>query len=266
MSRPSGKRPMRDRIADALPTTRLRRAAARREVEEQDREDALADRVRRERVAQRSLEYLFVVTYGRSGSTLLQGILNSTPGYLIRGENDGAVYRLFKYHQSCRVAKRQRTRRGIIDERHPWYGIDGYPERRAIQRLRWLVLDTLIRPGPDARVVGFKEIRWGQDDLDKYVAFLRRAFPGARFIFNTRSLEAVAQSRWWAERPDALETLRNLEERQLRVFESLGDAGFRVHYDDYVDDPSGLRELFAWLGAEFDQERIRSVLATPHSY
>ena len=30
--------------------------------------------------------YLFVVTYGRSGSTLLMGLLNSIPGYLIRGE------------------------------------------------------------------------------------------------------------------------------------------------------------------------------------
>src|SRR5688572_1085508 len=36
------------------------------------------------------LGHLFIVTYGRSGSTLLQGVLNSIPGYLIRGENDGA--------------------------------------------------------------------------------------------------------------------------------------------------------------------------------
>ena len=31
------------------------------------------------------------MTYGRSGSTLVQGLLNSIPGYLIRGENSAAL-------------------------------------------------------------------------------------------------------------------------------------------------------------------------------
>ena len=35
----------------------------------------------------RELDYVFVMTYGRSGSTLLMGILNSIPGWLLRGEN-----------------------------------------------------------------------------------------------------------------------------------------------------------------------------------
>jgi hypothetical protein len=34
---------------------------------------------------------IFVVTYGRSGSTLLQGVLNGIPGFLIRGENKDIV-------------------------------------------------------------------------------------------------------------------------------------------------------------------------------
>lgn len=41
---------------------------------------------------------------------------------------------------------------------HPWFGIDGYPEERALADPRHLVLDTLIRPLPDSRTVGFKEI------------------------------------------------------------------------------------------------------------
>ncbi len=40
------------------------------------------------------------MTYGRSGSTLVQGILDSIPGYLIRGENRDALPHLFAYHQT----------------------------------------------------------------------------------------------------------------------------------------------------------------------
>ena len=60
-----------------------------------EQNDATLQRLRRKlRRARRRLEeeaprndlsYVFICTYGRSGSTLLQGVLNSIPGYLIRG-------------------------------------------------------------------------------------------------------------------------------------------------------------------------------------
>ena len=40
--------------------------------------------------------FLFVVTYGRSGSTLVQGLLNAMPGVLVRGENNLFVLPLFR--------------------------------------------------------------------------------------------------------------------------------------------------------------------------
>ena len=40
------------------------------------------------------MDHVFVMTYGRSGSTLLMGILNSIPGWLLRGENRHAMRHL----------------------------------------------------------------------------------------------------------------------------------------------------------------------------
>ncbi len=51
----------------------------------------------------------------------------------------------------------------------------------------------------------------------------------------------------------------------LSAAEGLGDAVYRVHYDDYVADPDVLRGLFDWLGEVYDQNRIDAVMATPHS-
>ena len=74
----------------------------------------------------------------------------------------------------------------------------------------------------------------------------------------------MLKSGWWAE-GDHAAGLARAEEGILRLAESLGDAAYRVHYDDYVADPASLRGLFAWLGEPFDEESVVSVMARKHS-
>jgi hypothetical protein len=213
------------------------------------------------------LGFLFIVTYGRSGSTLLQGILNSIPGYLIRGENRAALYHLHQFHSSClREADRVRKPGQVLDQTDAFFGMDEYPDKVAISRLRRTALDTLMRPRSDTRVAGFKEIRWYQEDVTDYVAFLLQLFPGARFVINTRDHQSVLQSRWWQRTDNASEKLSRFEETILRLGDFLGDAAFPVHFDDYMADPENLRALFAWLGEEFDAARVRRVMEVRHSF
>lgn len=211
------------------------------------------------------LEFLFVVTYGRSGSTLLMGLLDSLPGFCIRGENRGVLYDLFQYHSKAVKARTQWSGDAPLAPQHAWYGIDDYPPDVAITRMRQLVLDTLLRPEPDTRVSGFKEIRWYMRRPVEYLDFIQELFPGARFVLNTRNLDDVAKSSWWRKKPDAREALADVEARLTDAIAGRGDAGYHVHYDDYVADPSALRGLFDWLGLEYDVERVRAILDTKHS-
>jgi hypothetical protein len=121
-------------------------------------------------------------------------------------------------------------------------------------------------PAPDTTIIGFKEIAWAMGRLPAMLAFARAVFPGARFVLNTRNLTDVAQSKWWARNPNALAELQSMEKQYLDGLAGLGDDGYRVHYDDYVADPMVLRGLFDWLGLEFDEHRVREVLAVRHSY
>ena len=75
----------------------------------------------------------------------------------------------------------------------------------------------------------------------------------------------MLRSGWWAKRPESAVSLPQVEARILALAESLGDAAYRLHYNDYVADPDVLRGLFEWLGEPFDEAAVRAVLATRHS-
>lgn len=218
--------------------------------------------------SQRPLNYLFVVTYGRSGSTLVQGLLGSIPGYLIRGENRGVLYRLYQYHSALEAARDEFSRIESLTTRDSWFGIDEYAASTSIARMRSLLLDALLKPRPDTRVIGFKEIRWFYDDWERYLAFVRELFPGARFVINTRDHGAVANSQWWSKqrRADVLRKLAGYEQQLDAMAAVLGDAAFRVHYDDYVADPETLAGLFEWLGEPFDVAAVTQTMAVKHSF
>lgn len=207
--------------------------------------------------------FVFIMTYGRSGSTLLQAILNSTPGVLIRGENRGITYQLHKFHQTaCRDA--EWAGGASRNPTHPFYGIADYPVELATDHMRTLCVDTILRPTADTRILGFKEIRWYQSDLAEYLQFMRQVFPGARFILNTRNLEEVAESSWWGDDEKSIDKLRTIEQNMLSAANAIQKEVYQLHYNDYVDDPTQLADLFAWLGLVFDEVRVREIMS--HKY
>ena len=177
------------------------------------------------------LRYVFIVSYGRSGSTLVQGVLNSVPGYLIRGENRAAPFRLYQFHQGITAAGDRFSRKEQLTSRDSWYGIDQYKSGEALFRMREL-------------------------------------FPGARFVINTRDHSGVVKSHWWTkmERDAALAQLREHERQFDEMAALLGEQVYRVHYDDYIADRERLTGLFGWLGERFDRAMIDSVMDVRHSF
>ena len=223
--------------------------------------DAVSDRT--------DLGYVFIVTYGRSGSTLLQGFLNSIPGYVIHGENGDALYSLFAYFNTLDKAHREHTdpaKKSPDTPSHPWFGIHKFSGERAAGLLRSLVLESLLRPSPETRVTGFKEIRWVHSNWRPYVEFLLRLFPQARFVVNTRDHADVLASKWWKGRENGPAILDRAEAQFAQLEAAYPERTYRVHYNDYVADPGTLEGLFEWLGEPFDKDRVNDVLTHKHSY
>ncbi|MBJ3764357.1 sulfotransferase [Maribius pontilimi] len=211
--------------------------------------------------------YVFVVTYGRSGSTLIQSLLNTLPGYCIRGENAGTLRHL---HAAHAVLMSNDAFSGFNRQGHetaptvPWYGA----ERVDTARYATALADTFVREvltlPPGTRVAGFKEIRHHRDagNVVDYLHFLTDTFPKARIVFNTRDHGAVARSGWWRTMPsgDVARILAEMES-DFAAFAARAPARcVTLRYDDYCADPDALRALFDLLDEPFDADLVARVL------
>lgn len=213
--------------------------------------------------------YVFIVTYGRSGSTLIQTLLNAIPGFVIRGENNAALAGLFQSWravvQSPDIARMQRE--GVVSQSdHPWFGAEQIDAAAYRAALCTSFAAEILRPGPDARVCGFKEIRTMADParFAAFLGFLQSGFPKARLVFNTRRAEDVCRSSWW----------RRHDPQDVREIVATADAVFREHlrahpessvllrYEDYTADHRALEPLFALLGARPPDAALARVMAT----
>jgi hypothetical protein len=210
---------------------------------------------------------ILIVTYGRSGSTLLQGILNSIDGCVVRGENYNFCLGLFESYKSMIRAKRNHC----DSPQSPWYGSD-WDESLFLRRISDMMRELLLQKDLDKDKVdcyGFKEIRYVdliEEDFGAYLDFLKKIFPNVAFIFNTRNLENVVGSAWWRQNPEeSLVKLRKAE-RMFQAYMATHDNCYRIDYSDMVTQSARLVRMFDFIGARYSREKISEILSIPHSY
>lgn len=215
-----------------------------------------------------TFQSVVMVTYGRTGSTLLQGVLNTIDGMRFFGENEGAFFHLFEYVQTI---ERLSCRADSDLPNSPFYGAGALDPVAAKQAARG-VIDAYFATARSEDVptcVGFKDVRYidHPDRLEAYLGFLEEMFDAPAFVFLWRDHAEVLRSGWWkqTDRVKAAATLEAVE-RQARSFARDRKNCFSITYADLIARTERLRGLFAFLGAGFDPDRIDAVLSIPHSY
>lgn len=214
--------------------------------------------------------FVFIVTYGRSGSTLLQKILNSIPGYCVRGENANGLFHIYQAWREMTQARailalRRRKQASSID--HPWHGAELINPDTLARALVKTFVDEVLNLPNDTRVGGFKEIRWHKsaEQFPDFMRFVHAYFPNAKVIVNTRDLDAVARSGWWAkQKPHQVKAVLSAANTMFAAYrEEFPEASISLHYDDYTGNPDAFVPLFDFLGESFDRDAIKAILDTP---
>ena len=211
---------------------------------------------------------IFIVTYGRTGSTLLQALLNTAPGTDIEGENYGFLYFLFSARRALRASRAHVAAEGPDTVSHPFYGATrGYrldSEREIVELAR-----RFLRHGsPAATVCGFKDVRYDLPDLEDYLDFLKTIGARPHFVLLIRNHDDVLAS-GFMRKADAAEARSRLAatEQAFAGFAARNpDCTTTADYSDIAAAGPALQRLFERLGLAYDESKIAATLAREHSY
>lgn len=214
---------------------------------------------------------ILIVTYGRSGSTLLQGLLDSYEGIVIRGENYLFIWRLFiSYKRLIETLKHSKA----MTPQKPFYGANLINIERFLTDA-WILIKNQLFPDiklDQIKAIGYKEIRYidlTEKEFYDFLNFQKELFPKpVCFIFLFRNHDSVTKSGWWANfKPDEVKKkLINFENRALKFHSENRKSSFVIKYEDIISINENLKKLIQFLGLSFDKKRIEKVLETPHSY
>ena len=225
------------------------------------------------------MEYVFVVTYGRSGSTLVQGMLNAMPRTLVRGENGLYVQHLFRAWQAADVIRQKRKGGPARRTSNAFFGINALTRARFVRSAHRLVVGGILgkEQAKDFDRIGFKEVLWHQvtpEETEPFFAWLEEVFPGASYVLNTRDIEQVVGSGFW-QRQDADEAMAAIQ-RVIEIQDHLrATRADRVHEtryeiitgDDRAASDGALRDLAEFVVGSCDDallETLRGTLEVGH--
>jgi len=150
-------------------------------------------------------QQLFLIGTGRSGTTLIQRVINTFPNTMIWGEHAGFLQQLSElyYFLNDNPSLHEFSYMDSIPEEKK-FDLSSYNNSKVWQAwINWFrpedlkakfreILESFFCPSEFEKlsIWGFKEIRYGPDD--RVLAFLADIYPDAHFLFITRdSLNAV---------------------------------------------------------------------------
>lgn len=225
------------------------------------------------RVARDRFRYVFVVTYGRSGSTLVQGLLNALPRTLVRGENNLYLLHVFHALSAVREFRRVHLKHGSTESSSAFYGLNDIRRYSFVDAMNQVVVRSTLGQlkARDFDVLGFKEVLWHRvepEETEEFFAMMDQAFPGVRYVLNTRDPEAVLGSGFWkrVESDQARTAVERVVEIQAFLRETRPEQVLDVTYEELTGGGEAadrtLRDLAAFVtGTAPDEALLGSMRA-----
>lgn len=226
-----------------------------------------------------SPRYVFVVTYGRSGSTLTQGMLNAMPRTLVRGENNMYLLQLFRAYQGLKTFKDKFAGAGAAKPTSAFYGLRETDLDAFAASVRELVERQLLGSTPASEVdrLGFKEVLWHRikrQEWSDFFDFVDTAFDQPNYVLNRRDVAMASTSGFWRKKEPGVAEQQINRVRRLQDFlresrpERCFDTQFEVMTGEDHDAAADLlRRLGQFVTGSCDDGLLSALMATretPH--
>lgn len=223
--------------------------------------------------------FVLVVTFGRSGSTLVQGLLNALPRTLVRGENNLFVLPIYRSLAAVREFRRLHLHHRTSNSASAFYGLNAIRRGPFLDALNRVVVASVRGglPANDFDVLGFKEVLWHRiepEETEEFFTFLDQALPGVRYVLNTRDPADALKSGFWLRTDEerARSDIERVLDIQQHLRETRADRVFDVRYEELTDGGEGaertLRGLAEFVTGEAPDEAtlagMRELLSVGH--
>lgn len=213
------------------------------------------------------MKHVFIITFGRTGSTALLKALNAIDGACIRGQNGALLCSLAEAAETLADKHRERSGNRARLTGNPWYGIgDSQPDAFA-KALAESFVAHVLRPPEGTRITGFKEINYTDETLsdrafDAVIRFMLDHFEDPHIVFLTRDPADASQSGWWQDRDRdvVMDVLDMTIERFRKAHAANPDRSFLIDHAEFDRTPAGLRPLLDWLGEDLPEAALAEAL------
>lgn len=219
--------------------------------------------------------YFLIVSYGRAGTTLLQGALNKSPQIHCGGERKGFLGHLFR---ACWALERAREQSGLTSRRdtplEPFFGVtslDFAQLNSQFQALFRTVVSGGCPAGKNPEFLGFKDVLYPYEpDLPSMLSWLVRVLDKPIVIVVTRQLDDVLDSGFFGQKSHEE---RQLLRPQLETFEANVRDFIRrypyateVTYEEMVHHPERTVKAISSVGLPLTEPALMDALKVQHGY
>lgn len=217
-------------------------------------------------------EKIFIIGQPRSGTTLMQRLLNSVEAITIFGEHLGILigiassYRSFLHHPKLGNYADKEADAVLAQLKDPSVfaptscGLNRIQVKRGFKEL----IDQLSNPlALTSGITGFKEIRYGATD-DYVIEMLLELFEGSRIVLLLRNpvdqiTHTLGQGWWNLTFEECIANWRGQADNFTRCARTFPDRVKMITFDQLSSPTSQFHSvLFAWLGLNWTsiQEKV----------
>lgn len=217
-------------------------------------------------------QYVVVVTYGRSGSTLVQGLLNTIPRTLVRGEHSFWLVHLFRAYDQLKSFRALHLAHAPMASHSAFYGLREVRPRAFLRSAQTLLLDSLLGDVDPAEVdvLGFKEVAWHrlrEPEIEPFFDFLDALMPGCRYVLHERNTDDVRTSGFWKGADGVEGKIQRVEHVQRVLRDTRPDRVLDLHFSRLTsEDPAvsdaELRALAELAHGSCDDELLAALRET----